>query len=85
MKTLQKLFSNASSHAANVSARAKAIMVAGSTAVASAPAFAGGGGFSFDGATIIAAIGVMVAAGVLIYTAYVLGRWTLKVFGLLGK
>ncbi len=65
--------------------RSRGVVVAtgGSALVASPLAFAGGGG-SFDTASILAAIAMMVAAGVLIYTAYAVGKWTMKAFGLIG-
>ncbi|EGD07050.1 hypothetical protein XVE_4786, partial [Xanthomonas vesicatoria ATCC 35937] len=32
----------------------------------------------------IAAVAAMVASAVLLYTAYAVGKWTLKAFGLIG-
>lgn len=64
--------------------RAKALAVGGATALATPLAFAGGGGASFDPADVLAAIAAMLAAGILIYTAYAVGRWTLRAFGLIG-
>lgn len=37
----------------------------------------------FDGQVIATKIGVYVAAGVVILTAFVIGRWTLKAFGVI--
>lgn len=59
--------------------------VGGSVALVTPFAFAsGGGGVSFDTASILAAIGVMLAAGIAIFTAYAAGKWTLRAFGLIG-
>jgi len=64
--------------------KAKAIAVGGGAALAVPSAFAQTGGASFDSATVLAAIALMVAAGVTIYTAYAVGKWTMKAFGLIG-
>lgn len=52
--------------------------------VAAGSALAGGGGSTFDTTDILAAIAMMLAAGVVIYTAFAVGRWTLRAFGLIG-
>ncbi|CAH2708379.1 MULTISPECIES: hypothetical protein [Xanthomonas] len=61
----------------------KAIAVGGAFAMAAPSAFAQAAA-GFDPATILAAVAAMVAAGVLIYTAFAVGRWTMKAFGLIG-
>lgn len=64
---------------------ATAVALGGAAMAGAFPAVATpGGGTTFDASTIVTAIGVMVAAGVLIYTAYVLGKWSLRVFALIG-
>ncbi|WP_374606642.1 hypothetical protein [Thermomonas sp.] len=55
--------------------------VGGTALMGSGAAMAGGGGF--DGSEIVTTIGTYVAAGVLIMTAFVVGRWTLKAFGVI--
>ncbi|MBD9368358.1 hypothetical protein [Xanthomonas sp. XNM01] len=67
----------------HIGTRARAAIFGGSVAAASLPAFAGTT-VSFDPATILAAIAALLAAGILIYTAFIAGKWTLKAFGLLG-
>ncbi|AMJ56650.1 MULTISPECIES: hypothetical protein [Stenotrophomonas] len=61
--------------------RVGAAVALGGAAAAPGLAFAADG---FDSATVLAAIAAMVAAGVLIYTAYAVGKWTMKAFGLIG-
>lgn len=39
---------------------------------------------SFDAATVTAVIAAMLAAGVLIWTAWTAAKWTLKAFGIVG-
>jgi hypothetical protein len=68
----------------NVGTRAKALAFGGAAALSTPLAFASGGGASFDSAEVLAAIAGMLAAGVLIYTAYAVGKWTLRAFGLIG-
>lgn len=61
--------------------KTNAVLFGSSVALASPAAFAADG---IDTATILAAITGMVAAGVIIYTAFAVGRWTMKAFGLIG-
>lgn len=68
---------------ANVRSHGLVPAVAGAVALASPLAFASGGS-TFDASTILTAIAGMLAAGILIYTAYAAGRWTLRAFGLIG-
>jgi hypothetical protein len=63
--------------------RGVAVATGGSALMASPLAFAGGSG-GFDPATVLAAIAAMLAAGILIYTAWTAGKWTLRAFGLIG-
>lgn len=64
--------------------RNRAGMAAAVGGAALAPGFAFAQDAAFDSATILAAIAGMVAAGILIYTAYAVGKWTMKAFGLIG-
>lgn len=81
---MKTFLSKTKQHLSHVGTRAKALAVGGATALATPLAFASGGGASFDPAEVLAAIAAMLAAGVLIYTAYAVGRWTLRAFGLIG-
>lgn len=58
---------------------------AGKTSVAVGSLALSGGAMAegFDGAAIVTTIGLYVAAGVTILTAFVVGRWTLKAFGVI--
>lgn len=76
MKKIKDLFRAAE-------ARAVALAVGGASLVGAPMAFASGG-ITFDTASILAAIAVMLAAGIAIYTAYAAGKWTLRAFGLIG-
>ena len=84
MNKVKTMYQSAKELAQKANAKVAAGVAAGTAMVSASPAFAGGGGVSFDAGDILAAIAVMVAAGVLIYTAFAAGRWTLRAFGLIG-
>ena len=81
---MKNLLKNAHLRMNHLGARAKALAVGGASAVATPIAFASGGSTGFDPADVLAAIAAMLGAGILIYTAYAVGRWTLRAFGLIG-
>ena len=57
-------------------------VMAGVVGTAVSPGFAFAA--DFDSSEVLAAIAGMVAGGILIYTAYAVGKWTMKAFGLIG-
>lgn len=65
--------------------KAKAVTFGGVASLMAPAAFAQTTGGGIDTGDIVAAIAAMGAAGVVIYTAYAVGKWTLKAFGLIGK
>ncbi|QDS16189.1 hypothetical protein [Xanthomonas arboricola] len=70
-------------HLSTLGNKAKAVAFGGAAALAAPAAFAQSTG-GFDPTTAIAAVAAMVASAVLLYTAYAVGKWTLKAFGLIG-
>ena len=61
-------------------ALAAALFASSMSAVSPAFAQAAAG---FDPGTVLAGIAAMVAAGILIYTAWTAAKWTLKAFGII--
>ncbi|MBB3845585.1 hypothetical protein [Xanthomonas arboricola] len=70
-------------HLSTLGNKAKAIAVGGAAAMTVPSAFAQAAG-GFDPASVLATVAAMVAAGILIYTAFAVGKWTMKAFGLIG-
>lgn len=58
------------------------VLSLGTVAAGNASAQAAGG---FDPGSILGAIAAMLAAGILIWTAWAAARWTLKAFGIVTK
>ncbi|MFD0727050.1 hypothetical protein [Lysobacter brunescens] len=63
--------------------RSAAVTLGGSALIAAGSASAQAGGGGFDAATVTVIIAAMLAAGILIHTAWVGARWALKAFGIL--
>jgi hypothetical protein len=62
--------------------RSNAAFVGGSALIAAGSASAQSAGF--DASTVTAVIATMLAAGLLIWTAWTAARWTLKAFSIVG-
>ncbi|WP_294991048.1 hypothetical protein [uncultured Stenotrophomonas sp.] len=69
---------------ATLSNKAKSAAIVTGSTLAVSPAFAFAAG-DFDGVEVIAKVVTYTAVGVSMVGAFILGRWTLKALGVIGK